>query len=46
MLQLEGFDYDEIGDLLGITQENVGVRLHRARSRLKAMHTREDQPHE
>lgn len=42
MLQLEGFDYGEIAELLGITPENVGVRLHRARSRLKAMQTRED----
>lgn len=37
MLQLEGFDYDEIADMLGISAENVGVRLHRARKRLKAL---------
>lgn len=37
MLQLEGFDYDEIAELLGISQQNVGVRLHRARARLKAL---------
>jgi RNA polymerase sigma factor (sigma-70 family) len=35
MLQLEGFDYDEIAELLGISADNVGVRLHRARARLK-----------
>lgn len=37
MLQLEGFDYQEIADMLGISGENVGVRLHRARERLKAL---------
>ncbi|MEZ0471500.1 RNA polymerase sigma factor [Luteimonas salinilitoris] len=37
MLQLEGFDYQEIADMLGISAENVGVRLHRARERLKAL---------
>ncbi|KLJ01135.1 hypothetical protein WQ56_07115 [Luteimonas sp. FCS-9] len=42
MLQLEGFDYGEIGDLLGISQENVGVRLHRARARLKTLLSREE----
>jgi RNA polymerase sigma factor (sigma-70 family) len=35
MLQLEGFDYQEIADMLGVSVENVGVRLHRARERLK-----------
>ena len=35
MLQLEGFDYAEIAELLGISAENVGVRLHRARAQLK-----------
>ena len=42
MLQLEGFDYQEIAQMLGISQENVGVRLHRARERLKALSRRED----
>lgn len=42
MLQLEGFDYGEIARLLGISQENVGVRLHRARARLKALSRREE----
>ncbi|AOH35778.2 RNA polymerase sigma factor [Luteimonas sp. JM171] len=37
MLQLEGFDYQEIADMLGISTENVGVRLHRARERLKSL---------
>lgn len=35
LLQLEGFDYREIADLLGISTDNVGVRAHRARQRLK-----------
>ncbi|WP_101924876.1 MULTISPECIES: RNA polymerase sigma factor [Luteimonas] len=42
MLQLEGFDYGEIADLLGISMENVGVRLHRARNRLKTLQSREE----
>lgn len=42
MLQLEGFDYQEIADMLGISNENVGVRLHRARERLKALSKEED----
>lgn len=42
MLQLEGFDYQEIADMLGISAENVGVRLHRARERLKALAKEED----
>lgn len=37
MLQLEGFDYQETADMLGISAENVGVRLHRARARLKTL---------
>ncbi|HMB38948.1 MAG TPA: sigma-70 family RNA polymerase sigma factor [Wenzhouxiangellaceae bacterium] len=42
MLQLEGFDYGEIAELLGISADNVGVRLHRARKRLRQL-SREDQ---
>ena len=42
MLQLEGFDYQEIADMLGISVENVGVRLHRARERLKTLSKAED----
>lgn len=44
MLQLEGFDYDEIAELLGLSPENVGVRLHRARVRLKALREKETRP--
>ena len=44
MLQLEGYDYQQIADLLGISAENVGVRLHRARERLKALSREEDAP--
>lgn len=42
MLQLEGFDYQEIADMLGISSDNVGVRIHRARARLKALSRQED----
>jgi len=42
MLQLEGFDYQEIADMLGISAENVGVRLHRARERLKLLSIEEN----
>jgi len=45
MLQLEGFDYSEIAELLGISSENVGVRLHRARDRLRRL-LNEDKPDE
>lgn len=34
-LALEGLSHDEIGDVLGITANNVGVRLSRARAELK-----------
>lgn len=34
-LALEGFSHAEIGDILGISVNNVGVRLSRARSALK-----------
>ena len=42
MLQLEGFDYGEIAELLGLSIENVGVRLHRARHQLKTLQAREE----
>lgn len=42
MLQLEGFDYQEIADMLGISPDNVGVRIHRARERLKNLSRQED----
>jgi len=34
-LMLEGLSYSEIGDVLGITETNVGVRLTRARQLLR-----------
>lgn len=46
MLQLEGFDYQETADMLGISIENVGVRLHRARARLKLLSARSADPDE
>lgn len=41
LLQLEGFEYKEIADMLGISVENVGVRAHRARKQLQALHDEE-----
>lgn len=38
LLQLEGFEYGEIAEMLGITIDNVGVRAHRARRKLQEMH--------
>lgn len=38
LLQLEGFDYQEMAELLGISVENVGVRAHRARKKLQEIH--------
>ena len=35
-------DHREIGELLGISTENVGVRLHRARHQLKSLQAREE----
>lgn len=37
LLQLEGFDYREIAELLGLSIDNVGVRAHRARKQLQEM---------
>lgn len=37
LLQLEGFEYKEIAEVLGISIENVGVRAHRARKALQVM---------
>jgi RNA polymerase sigma factor (sigma-70 family) len=35
VLMLEGLDYREIAEVVGISESNVGVRLNRARQRLK-----------
>lgn len=35
LLHLEGLSQREIGDVLGITENNVAVRLHRARAALR-----------
>lgn len=34
---LEGLSYVEIAEILGITESNVGVRVHRARQRLREL---------
>lgn len=37
MLSLEGMAYNEIAEVLGITESNVGARLTRARARLRVL---------
>jgi RNA polymerase sigma-70 factor, ECF subfamily len=37
VLALEGMEYREIADVVGISESNVGVRLSRARERLKKL---------
>ncbi|MGM0559349.1 MAG: RNA polymerase sigma factor [Myxococcota bacterium] len=37
VLRLEELTYDEIADVLGISNSNVGVRIHRAKAALKEM---------
>jgi RNA polymerase sigma factor (sigma-70 family) len=37
VLFLEGMDYAEIAAVVGISENNVGVRLNRARQRLKTL---------
>ena len=34
-LHLEGYDYKEIGQRLGMSKNNIGVRLMRAKERLR-----------
>ncbi len=37
LLYLEGKTYDEIGEIVGITRGNVGVKLNRIKTKLKEM---------
>lgn len=37
LVDVAGFSYQDIGDILGIGLDNVKVRLHRARRKLKAL---------
>jgi len=37
VLRLEGLSYEEIGATLGLTQNTVGVRLHRATAALEGL---------
>jgi len=37
VLALEGMEYREIADVVGISESNVGVRLNRAREQLKKL---------
>ena len=41
LLWLEGIPYDEIGAIIGITPNNVGVRLARIKDKLVKMSTKE-----
>jgi RNA polymerase sigma-70 factor (ECF subfamily) len=41
LLWLEGISYDEIGAIIGITPNNVGVRLMRIKDKLVKMSTKE-----
>ncbi|AUP79879.1 RNA polymerase sigma factor [Flavivirga eckloniae] len=36
-LYLEGMDYSEIADVIGITKNNVGVRLNRIKNKIKTL---------
>lgn len=37
LLTLEGLSYDEIAEVTGLSSNNIGVRLHRAKAKLKKM---------
>ena len=37
MLWLDGTAYDEIGQIMGITKANVGIRIHRVKDKLTKM---------
>lgn len=37
LLWLEGMSYDEISELVGLTRGNVGIRIHRAKDKLKKL---------
>lgn len=37
ILQLEGYDYEEISEILGISKTLVGVKLSRAKNKLKSL---------
>lgn len=37
ILQLEGYDYEEISEILGISKTLVGVKLGRAKTKLKSL---------
>ncbi|HRI29019.1 MAG TPA: sigma-70 family RNA polymerase sigma factor [Chitinophagales bacterium] len=37
MLYLEDYDYRQISDIVGITETNVGVKLHRIKDKLRKM---------
>ncbi len=38
MMWLDEYSYDEIADTVGLKRNNVAIRLHRAKEKLKSMH--------
>lgn len=44
VLSLDGFSYREIAEIVGVSESNVGARLSRARSRLRAADATTDAP--
>lgn len=43
-MALDGLSYAEIAEILGLSESNVGVRIHRARKRLKDVLDTEETP--
>jgi RNA polymerase sigma-70 factor (ECF subfamily) len=43
LLLLDGFSYKEMADALGMSETNVGVRIHRIKAYLTAQSTKEPQ---
>ncbi len=38
MMWLDEYSYDEIADTVGLKRNNVAIRLHRAKEKLKIIH--------
>ena len=43
LLLLDGFSYKEMADALGMSETNVGVRIHRIKAYLTAQSTKESE---
>jgi RNA polymerase sigma-70 factor, ECF subfamily len=44
LLMLDGFSYKEMAEMLGISESNVGVKMHRIKRRLVGQSPKEVQP--